>query len=384
MPKLIFISHEPLTKYLYRLFYMKEITKAGFEISYWDCSEILWKGLSLPDELDENFIRKIRNIQEFAECVHKEDTEETMYSVELRKDMDALPFFKILSDAGRFLIRFKLFENCVLPMTTREIFRSLWDGRILKDVKRRFANMAQSKRIEKAYEKKEIKPYDIVFSSTDDGTEYINHPDYDQCLQPDSLITKNEKEYIVYLDNYFPYHPDIVKNNPNIQQINIERHYEEMNSLFSLIESKFNCEIIIAAHPKSDYKTGVFGKRRIIKYQTRELIRNASLVLLHSSNAIAFAIGYNIPFMFISTSQYTLATIEYNRMRRLSSYFHAPIVTLRKAERQLSKWERVPKNLVDKYKYHFLTKTGIETKRNVEIIIPKLYACYERKRNNKI
>lgn len=384
MPKLIFISHEPLTKYLYRLFYMEEIHKAGFEINYWDCSEILWKGLSLPDELDENFIRKIKNVHEFAECVHKENTKETMYSVELRKDSDALPLFKILSDAGCFLIRFKLFENCVLPITTREIFRSLWNGKILKDVRNRFANITKSNRIEKAYKKKGIKSYDIIFSSTNDGTEYINHPDYDQCLRPDSLINKDEKRYIVYLDNYFPYHPDIIRNNPNIQKIDIEKHYKEINSLFSLIESKFNCEVIIAAHPKSDYKIGVFGKRRIIKYQTRELIRNASLVLLHSSNAIAFAIGYNIPFMFISTSQYVLATKEYNRMRRLSSLFHAPIITLRKAEGQLNKWGKVPKNLTDKYKYCFLTKPEIETKRNVEIIIPKLYECYERRRKDKM
>ena len=370
MAKLVFISHEPLTKYLYHLFYMDEILKAGFEISYWDCSEIVWKGLSLPDTLTKNFIRKIESINEFAWYISQENIDNTIFSVELDKNVESLPIFKILSQKSCCMVRFKLFENCVLPTTLEDIFRSIKNGRILIDVKNRIANLLRNKELNRLYLNNDIKQYDVVFSPTQSGTVYINHPDYDSCLTKRIPKTIHE-DYIVYLDNYFPCHPDIIKNNPNIF-IDTDRHYDELNALFCQIEAKFNSKIIIAAHPKADYKKNEFQGREIIKYKTQELVCNASLVLLHSSNAIAFAIAYNKPFMFISTSQYNLAVKEYNRMKRLSSYFKAPIIRLPYANGQLKRWERVPKTLCEKYKYMFLTKPSIENIPNIDIIIPFL------------
>ena len=371
MAKLVFISHEPLTQYLYHLFYMDEIYKAGFEISYWDCSEIVWKGLSLPDSLTESFIRKIKSLDEFSLYINQEDIRNTIFSVELDKDTKSLLLYKILSQKNCCTVRFRLFENCVLPTTLEDIFRSIKSGKILIDVKNRITNILRNRKLNRLYSDNGIKHYDVIFSPTQSGTVYINHPDYDNCLTKEIPKIIPEINYAVYLDNYFPYHPDIIKNNPNII-IDTKVHYDELNALFCEIETKFNLKVIIAAHPKADYKDNEFQGRVIVKYKTQELVRNASLVLLHSSNAIAFAITYEKPFMFISTSQYKLAVKEYNRMKRLSSYFKAPIIKLPQANRLLKRWERVPQTLCDKYKYTFLTKPEIENVHNVNIIIPCL------------
>ena len=371
MSKLVYISHEPLTRYLYGLFYMEEIYRAGFEINYWDCSALLWNGITLPDMLQLDVIRKIHSIDEFAECLKGEKMEDTIFSVEVKLNANSLPIFKLLTEQHCCIVRFKLFENAVLHATKKEIFRSIQTGKIFVDIKNRMTHICSDRKRRKMWKENNIKAFDAVFSSTNDGSVYINHPDYDRCLQvPASIFPKSK--HIVYLDNYFPFHPDIIKNNPNVEKINVEQHYKEINELFGKIESKYNQQVIIAAHPKADYKKNEFQNREIIKYKTQELVAEASLVLLHSSNAIAFAIGYGIPFMFISTSQYQMAHRDYYRMRRLSCYFNAPIITCSEADSQIDNWVPVSSQLLDKYKYEFLTKPSIEKTENIDIIIPEL------------
>lgn len=376
MHKIVFISHEPLTKYLYKLFYIQEIQSAGFITEYWDCSNIAWKGLSLPDTLDIPIIKKINTISEFSEEVVNSVPSQTIYSVELRRDIKNLLLFKILSDNNCYLIRFKLFENCVLPTSTTEIWQSIITGRIIKDIINRIHNSFKAISNKQAYKQENIKDYDLVFSSTPDCDIAINHPDYDNYIQSEmnskDICHLERQKHIVYLDNYFPFHPDIIKNNPSISSINLVQHYKELNLIFDKIEKVYQSKIIIAAHPKADYTKNEFKGREIIKYHTQQLIAQASLVILHSSNAIAYAIAYNIPFMFISTTQYQKARTEYYRMRRLSSYFKSPIITTSNINKMLENWHNPSDYYIKKYLYTFLTKPNIEKTLNTQIIIPTL------------
>lgn len=377
MPKIVFISHEPLTKFLYKLFYLEEIQSAGFNIEYWDCSNIAWKGLLLPDTLNISIVKKINTITEFSEAVINSKPSTTIFSVELMRNTSNLPLFKILSDNNCYLIRFKLFENCALPICSTEIWESIKTGKIVTDVINRIRNRIKTRSELRMYKQQYIKDYDLVFSSTSECDITINHPDYDNYLQSkerqDSEYSLNTRSNIVYLDNYFPYHPDIIKNNPSLSSIDIKQHYKEINHIFDNIEKKYHSKVIIAAHPKANYTENEFQGREIIKYRTQELISQASLVLLHSSNAIAYAIAYNVPFMFISTTQYKLAKTEYYRMRRLSSYFNSLIITTSNINKTINCWEKPSEKKIKKYLYTFLTKPEIKNKLNKDIIIPTLY-----------
>lgn len=371
MSKLIYISHEPLTKYLYKLFFLEEVQSAGIEIEYWDCSNISWKGIILPDMISAPYIKKIKDVQSFYKEISQTNLNSTIFSVELRQDKTNLEPFKILTEFKCYIISFKLFENAVLPITIKEVYRSIQSGKIIKDVINKFRCSFEKKRISYLYKQNKIKDFDIVFSSSyNSGNILINHPDYDEYLKHKNFSL--EKKHIVYIDNYFPFHPDIKTFNKNIDQVNIIQHYKEINTIFKKLETKYNTEVIIAAHPKADYQQNVFEGRKIIKYKTQELISNAKLVILHSSNAIAFAIAYNIPFMFISTSQYKLIKTEYYRMRRLSSYFKAPIITIKNIDKELQRPHHISTKYIQKYKYTFLTKPDIENQFNKDIIISTL------------
>ncbi|WP_278683088.1 hypothetical protein [Paraclostridium bifermentans] len=366
-----------MTQYLYKTFYIDEIHKSGFNVEYWDCSNISWKGISLPNTMNLQIVKKILSFEEFSKLVEEYSKYKSLFSVELRKNQTNLPFFKILSNHNCYMIRFKMFENCVLPISKLEIMHSIKTGKIISDIYSRLYKKIINKKIDKLYKAEGIKEYDLIFSSSGKCDIYINHPDYDKSLLDSNKNYNIESNYIVYLDNYFPYHPDIQLNNPNFKQININKHYIELNRIFKYIEDKYNKKIIIAAHPKANYINNPFDGRNIIKNDTQYLIKNSFMVLLHSSNAISFAIIYDKPVVYISTSQYKKAKTEYYRMRRLSCYFKQDIITNENTFKlKIVKSDELNK----KYMYNFLTKPEIENKNNLDIIIPALLNII----NNKI
>jgi hypothetical protein len=132
----------------------------------------------------------------------------------------------------------------------------------------------------------------------------INSLDYDIYLQ--YLNQNNSKyqpgyDYCVFLDEAVTHHPDF--DIIGIKHIDANRYYHSMNSFFDIIEKETGFKVIIAAHPRSKYEQtpDVFGKRRIVKGKTIELVANSSLVVAHSSTSINFAILFNKPILIVKT-----------------------------------------------------------------------------------
>ena len=78
-----------------------------------------------------------------------------------------------------------------------------------------------------------------------------------------------------------------------------------LESFFLNFESKFNIEVKIAAHPRSDYELHpkIFKNRKIYKGKTAELIRDSKYVFLHNSNSVSFAVLWEKPLIFITSDQ---------------------------------------------------------------------------------
>jgi hypothetical protein len=132
--------------------------------------------------------------------------------------------------------------------------------------------------------------------------------DYDIFLSNESQINNVSnrtisKGYVLFLDEYQPFHSDYLyqKNPPKIDPI---VYYRELDLLFALIEKKENCEVVIAAHPRSQYDKhpDYFKGRKCIKGETINLVKNSNYVILHMSTSISFAVLYNKPLVFIKSS----------------------------------------------------------------------------------
>ncbi len=111
------------------------------------------------------------------------------------------------------------------------------------------------------------------------------------------------KEQAVFIDQYLPYHPDVVAMNIR-QNIDPETYYGNLNKVFDRIEERFGLPVIISPHPRADYSKhpGVFEGRTISRDKTTSLINTSHLIIGHFSTALGQAVLLNRPVMMLSSS----------------------------------------------------------------------------------
>jgi hypothetical protein len=127
--------------------------------------------------------------------------------------------------------------------------------------------------------------------------------DYDLHLLEMS-DSENERIFssreVIFLDHGGPYHRD--------QQLfnipfpcSIEEYFFNLNSFFQLVEKKFGCSVVVASHPRVDYKVkgNPFEGRKIIQGETHNLVRNSRFVLSFCSTAVSFAVIHKKPIVFL-------------------------------------------------------------------------------------
>jgi len=135
--------------------------------------------------------------------------------------------------------------------------------------------------------------------------------DYDHYLDfrdnPDRINTNiSSKNLAVFLDEFGPYHPDF--SHMGIKPyMDADNYFPEINRFFSYLEDRFGLEVVIAAHPRSNYHLNgknPFGGRNCYFGQTVKLVEASQLVLTHESTAKSFAVLFNKPMLFISSQSY--------------------------------------------------------------------------------
>ena len=113
----------------------------------------------------------------------------------------------------------------------------------------------------------------------------------------------SEKSIAVFIDVYYPFHPDygIFKTE---SPVSADNYYRLLNNFFDLVEEKTGLEVIIAAHPRSDYENhpDYFKGRKCVKGKTVDLIKECRLVLAHFSVALHLANLFYKPVTFMTFS----------------------------------------------------------------------------------
>tara|TARA_R110000787_G_scaffold89306_4_gene189146 strand:- start:2210 stop:3406 length:1197 start_codon:yes stop_codon:yes gene_type:complete len=120
------------------------------------------------------------------------------------------------------------------------------------------------------------------------------------------------KEQAVFVDQYLPFHPDIVAANIR-QRIDPEKYYTSLNKLFDRIEERYGLSVIISPHPRANYSKhpGVFAGRTISQEKTTSLINSSRLVIGHYSTALGQAVLLNRPVMLLSSSELEQLDFKY-------------------------------------------------------------------------
>lgn len=369
MKDIIIIRHEPLNKHTQEIYMIDELTARGFKVFYWDLSPLCFPGMVLHHEVQVENSLKIPALASLNEQLQNTEINNAVFIVDVFENWANRKIFKLLKDHACFSVRIDLFADSILPIPKWKYFNFTWF-----DVTN-FFGKATKKISYSLYKRKyNLDPYQLYLTTAPDTVTprhkavAINHPDYIKSLLPATQPLVDGK-YAVFLDEFFPFHPDLehmlgIKSNA----IEAQAYLDQLNRFFSYVETSLGLEVVIAAHPKSNYDKAAFSNRKVFIYKTRELVYDAELVLAQGSSSINYAVLFEKAIVFLYTNTY------YRRYRYLylTTAYHAtilnsPLFNIEQAL-PLALSPTVDDDAYYNYKYSKLTSRTCERQSNSEIL----------------
>jgi len=368
--KIIIIQHEPLTKRTREIFYIDELLYVGFKIEYWNMSRYLYHGMSMPDEIKEEYCVEINSRSELQDKLSQIDKNNNLFIVEVFDCWKYRDFYRLLKQSGCFTIKMQLYATAVIPNDRiRRFIHENLSGKI------RMINSYITQRMYVFYHLiYNFRSFDVEISSNPQlrcvQSVNINHPDYEKALEDNNKPSLVNGEYAVFLDEYYPLHPDIRHLiDIRLNETDSYNYLYLMCEFFDNVEKQFDIRIVIAAHPKSNYTNVDFGNRSVFKYKTAQLIRHANFVIMHGSAAVAYAVIFQRPLLGCYTEDYKKKTrTMYDFACNQNKIFGAPFIQVEKYINST-----LPMPLIDiekcyNFKYVYLTRKEIADKKNKDII----------------
>ena len=370
MKKFILIDHEPWTLRRKQLFY-DLFEKAGINLTVWDISQWLYPGINISDEISEaNYVTKIINQDQFINKLKNEKIDNTIIIEEVIRNWNNRKVFKLLSNYGFRTIKFDFYGHAGLNVSLKDKISNITINKIISFLKHKTYGLLL--RFYNSYNK--VNRPERIFSSTHSKyiTDQINHPDYElyKFTNPQHII---EEEYMVFCDIFFPEHPDFryVAKLDNICAPSVYR--SKMIRLFDYLESKYHIPVIIAAHPKANYRGDEWGNRKIIKYQTNNLVAYSRIVISHVSGSVTFALLHKKPLLFVGTKEYfSLPNIIYEMDILATKTLGLPYYNLDKDAIESIEIRGIDENIRRQYILSYLSSEEIEDKPNWKILQEKL------------
>jgi len=312
--KVIFIEEVPLAQRLHERYGFQILLEAGFTVEVWDCTPFLVPGLidfPAPDTLRFKGIRSFRTEREALTAIQNEPRT-SVFVMDIGYRSQSWQIFKALS-RGNHVYGIQLLN--ALPPSIDHIHHKLarWLPKLVQSPRR--GVVAGFRKLPPRW--LGIKPPDFVLrggtASVDKrfpfgvpARQVIAHAlDYDLFLKERAAADRDadvpQHAYAVFLDQFGPFHPDVVYAGKPVP-IPAEDYYPELVRFFERVERDLGLPVVVAAHPRSYYERlpDYFKGRRVIRDKTIQLVIDADLVLMHDSTALNFVVLYQRPVMFLS------------------------------------------------------------------------------------
>lgn len=375
MKRIIIIHHEPLTKKIKRNFFIDELRARGVVVEYWSVHKLLFNDLSLIDEIEDLNNIVFNSYSEIKDRIRISNTD-SIFIIEFTITVKSYIILYYLTKYNCLISAFGIHSSINFSLKEKILnIRNYGYNKIVPFAKTFFNNLVI------CFLRKiiPIKQCDIFFycgsASYSKSNAHIKIPinsfdfeDYRKLLESDnSPVDLKGKKYAVFLDEYLPYHPDIKI--WGRQSLNPVKYYSSLNLFFSYLEEKYSLDVVIAAHPKSNYSDSLFRGRRIFKYRTAELVKYSSLVLAHDSLSISFPVLNYKPIKFLYLSEfYNMGTSIMALIKKNSKMLGAELVCIDNDNYTMKEVGFVDKERYDNYKYLYLTSSESENECNANII----------------
>lgn len=128
--------------------------------------------------------------------------------------------------------------------------------------------------------------------------EYLYSFDYENLIQTQAYDNGGRK-YCVFIDQFLPFHPDNIVYKKIF--IDPDRYYSELEEMLRNMQQMLNLDILIAAHPQSNYEDKKYLKGfKVIYGQTAALVKAAEVICTHFSTAGIYAVMLKKPLLLFN------------------------------------------------------------------------------------
>lgn len=400
--KLVFICRTELNQRAVAFFCLDELCK-DFDLEYWDCTDFIYLPQRFENKLNRPYLRKIHTIGELRQNLKRipKDAIITFVFNLCERNRKVL---KALSKRFPTIVHISFYANTPYSddvkkesptsVTTRKklllaVKKTFYNSLLLRTfVKILFHPSQYRVWINQWQWKKEISRFEeIVWFKCARNAEYhINHPDVEQYMSLKNATQRRCDRYIVYIDQYFPYHVDLKYHMPDMNQSQlVEDFFPSMNHYFSYLEKQYDCKVVIAVHPMANYQDNPYEGREICLFQTAALVRDSIGVCMHSSNALSFVILFNKPVVSLINSAIRKVPRLNNQILNTTTDWHIPLVdtdTIPYKTQPLRKVDPTYRQAyIDKYFGDFETE-GLRS--NAELLREHYMSVYKKLQRNEV
>lgn len=378
--KVIYISFVRLSDKVSRDWYIDFLISEGVVVEYWDVVALVLGDYFEAAAKDARYLRVLKTYRELEKLLNQASNRDAYYVVIVTYAWFSLRLYRLLSRMDCKMVYVMWGAVPVHP-------RNRWArfALILSDplgITRRLFSRAVCSLCRRAGL---VKPFDIIFAGGKvmmtcgtfaRKTVPINSGDFEQYRKVQQLASPRllKSEYVVFLDVYLAHHVD--NRVCGWSTIEPRGYYAALNRFFRQVESQFGLRVVIAAHPRADYRSAnPFEGRLIFQGQTPEVVRDSVFVISHSSLSQSQAILNMKPIVFVYTNEmknvYKYTYI--NEIYDASEYLNASLYNLdeiNESSRILVK--EVDRERYERYKYNFLVSRESESRSSAEIFLETL------------
>lgn len=208
---------------------------------------------------------------------------------------------------------------------------------------------------------------DTIYLSSNSG-------DYNQYLSDDKGEIKNQ---VVFIDQYTPFHNDYILK--GYRHVSPEKYYKALNAFFSNIEKRYDCKVVICAHPSAlRYKeTDYFEGRKIYYNDTSRQVRQSFGVIAQFSTAVSFPVMDNKPIILITTEEMNELHPQFASYERdLSKVLNVPIVNI--DETANFEFQDIDTKAYNDYLMNYLTTPKMKGNYNADVLIAIAKGSYKQ------
>jgi hypothetical protein len=378
--KIIYVSFIRLTDKVARDWYLDYLLGKGATVEYWDVVALLRREHFERGAKDPDYLRVCRTYGEIEKMLRLPENRDALYVI-------------LISYVGRFTRIFRLLSKYDCRMLFVAWGAMPYDPAINgRKIAAALVNPVSSAQ-EVFYWAKAaalrklnlVKRFDIVFAA---GHVMLNRQqhaarvvpinlcDYDHYVKARACAERLvEGRYAVFLDINLPSQSDLAIF--GYPQIDAGSYYRSLNRFFARLEMQHGLEVVIAAHPKADYRASTFDGRAVHRLVTAALVRDAEFVLCHISTALSYAVLNAKPVIFIYTNDMLQAyrNTVIRSMRFSADYLGALLHNIDSGEGREIGLGKPDLARYESYKYDFLTTRQTENTSTDEILWHELNAC---------